>query len=115
MLTRRDVSIGKCYIKDKAQIAREVIAVTHHRKVVYNVYDLRTGKLLSMPHQICPRNQMIRWADREATPEEYAKLERDETMAIFESKQKESRSDDRLIETTRARSITGIRYLTPTG
>jgi hypothetical protein len=115
MLTRRDVSIGKCYIKDKAQIAREVIAVTHHRKVVYNVYNLRTGKLLSMPHQICPRNQMIRWADREATPEEYAKLERDEAVAIFESKQNQSRMDDALIETTRSQSLTEIRHLTPAG
>ena len=115
MLTRRDVGIGKCYIKDKAQTAREVIAVIPHRKVVYNAYDLQTGKLIHTPHQICPRNQMIRWADREATPEEYAMLERNGAAAVFESEQNESRRKNAVNETTKARSWTGIRRFTPVG
>ena len=89
MLNRRDVNVGKWYVKDKTRIAREVIALVSRRKVVYNAYDLRTGKLVRTPHQICPSKQLVRWADREARPEEFAKIKHDESLAIFGSEEGE--------------------------
>ena len=115
MLDRRNISVGKFYVKDKTRIVREVIALIRQRKVVYNAYDLRSGNLLRTPHQICPKKQLARWADREAEPEEFAKLKRDEAMALFEVEDGETKMDDVSIEATKARSMTESRHLTPSG
>jgi hypothetical protein len=113
MLTRREVGVGKCYVKDNAQIAREVIAEVPHRKVVYNAYDLRTGRLLHTPHQICSRNQLIRWADREATHEESAKLLRNEAMDIFVRDENKIYSGNPVIEKRKSKLMTEVRTVTP--
>lgn len=115
MLTRREVGIGKCYVKDNANVAREVIAELYHRRVVYNSYDLQTGKLLRTPQQICSRKQLIQWADREATAEESAKLLRDEAKDIFVSERNKRKPRDFEIESRRSRSLTESRQLIPPG
>lgn len=115
MLTRREVSIGKCYVKDKTNIVREVIAQRYHRKVVYNAYNMQTGKLLRAPHQICSVKQLIRWADREATAEESAKLIRDEAKDIFIDEQHVMQMKDPQVESGKSKSLTEARYLTPPG
>lgn len=115
MLARREVRIGKCYVKDNTRTVREVIAQLYHRKVVYNAYDLRTGKLFRTPHQICSVKQLIRWADREATLEESAKLKRDEDKDLFVDGQEGKRMGERLIGQGHSRSLTEARYLRPAG
>lgn len=115
MLARREVCIGKCYVKDNAHTAREVIARLYRQKVMYNAYDLRTGKLFRAPHQICSVKQLIRWADREATADESAYLIRDEAKDIFIDKQNIMRMDDPPIESSKSRLLTEARYLTPPG
>lgn len=115
MLARREVRIGKCYVKDNKHIVREVIAQRYHRKVVYNAYDMQTGKLLRAPHQICSVKQLIRWADREATTEESANLIRDEAKDIFIDKQQILQMEDPPIESSKSKSLTEAQYLTPPG
>ena len=109
MLTRREVGIGKCFVKDGTQIVREVIAELRHRKVVYYTYDLKTGRLLSKQHQICSRKQLIHWSDREATCEEAARLQRDEAMDIFAMGDNLIYMDDIMVETRKSRSMAEIR------
>lgn len=115
MFNKRDVNVGKFYVKDRTHIVREVIALIRHRKVVYNAYDLKTGRLLCTPHQICPRNQLVRWADREARPDESAKLKRDEAMAIFETEEGQTGIDDIPNEARKAYTMTELRHHTPSG
>lgn len=83
MLARRDVRMGICYVHEKARHIREVLEITREQKVVYNVFDMLTGNLLRTPHRICHKSQMIRWADREATPEECSGLKRIEANTIY--------------------------------
>jgi hypothetical protein len=111
MLSRREVGIGKCYVKDNAHVAREVIAELYHRKVVYNTYDLLTGKLMCA-QQICSRKQLIRWADREATREESAKLIRDEVTEIFAAGEKEIPRKYPVVESRNSHSTMAVRNLT---
>jgi len=115
MLARREVRIGKCYVKDNKRIVREVIAERYHRKVVYNAYNMQTGRLLRAPHQICSVKQLIRWADREATAEESANLIRDEAKDIFIDKRHIMQMEDPPIESSRSKSLTEAQYLTPPG
>ena len=115
MLARRDVRIGKCYVKDNTRTVREVVAELYHRRVVYNAYDLQTGRLLRAPLQICSVKQLIHWADREATTDDAAKLMRDEARSIFINDQNEMQIEDPLLESGRSRSLTEARYLTPPG
>ena len=113
MLARREVRIGKCYVKENTHTAREIIARLYRQKVMYNAYDLRTGKLFRAPHQICSVKQLIRWADREATPDESVLLIRDEVEDIFINKQNVMRMDDPPIESSKSRLLTETRFLTP--
>ncbi|NJC94729.1 MAG: hypothetical protein C3F07_14510 [Anaerolineales bacterium] len=115
MLNRRDVSVGKYYVNDRDHTVREVITVMHHNKVVYNAYDLRSGNLLRAPAQICHKARMIRWADREARPEEVAKLKRDEATAVFEHGEQGFKIEDVIPETNKAHAQTELRNLTPSG
>lgn len=115
MLNRRDISIGKCYVRERTRVAREVIAVMRHRKVVYNAYDLQSGNLLRRPHQICPKNQLLRWADREAKPEEFAKLKRDDALAIFDAEQHTSKKDEMPGDALADYALADVRHLTLNG
>lgn len=115
MLTRRDVSIGKCYVKENEEIGREVVDVVNRQIVKYNTYDLRTGRLLRQPHQTCLKSQLIRWADREATDEEYARLQLNEAQEIFSTKENEIQPDQNTSEIIKSQLLTEIRHLTPHG
>ncbi|HEY2982335.1 MAG TPA: hypothetical protein VGJ22_14210 [Anaerolineales bacterium] len=72
-----------CFVNSGQQTAREILDVDHEI-VSYNAYDLNSGKLCGAPLQRAPKGQLIRWADREATEEEAARLQRKEVAAVFE-------------------------------
>ena len=82
MLARRETAVGKCYVSDSEGLVREVLRVDRDR-VTYNTYDLDGGKLHGAPQGVVRRQQMIHWADREATDEETAMLQRHELQALF--------------------------------
>jgi hypothetical protein len=113
MLPRREISIGKCYVKEKTHTIREVVDVMDRKKVLYNAYDLQTGKLLRAPLQVCLKKQMIRWADREATPEEYSNMQREEAMEIYKTGANASEPVMFTAEVIKAQSLTEARNLTP--
>ncbi|HEX2696651.1 MAG TPA: hypothetical protein VHM28_03020 [Anaerolineales bacterium] len=85
MLKRQDVTVGKCFVNERTQIAREVIAEIGRDKVRYNAFDLRTGNLAPEPVQVCFKGQIAYWADREAMPEEIQILHPFDPTAWFEN------------------------------
>jgi hypothetical protein len=89
MLPRREITLGKCYINEKRDTAREVLRVDH-RKVRYNTYDLATGKLCGSPHE-CRTSEFVHWASREATEEETFHLLYEEMEALFRRDERSSR------------------------
>lgn len=84
MLTRRDIAVGKCYVKERTRMAREVIEEVDRHKVKYNAFDLSTGHLLGLPFQVCFKSQIAYWADREAKPAEIARLHPYQPASRFE-------------------------------
>lgn len=74
MISKYDVTAGKCYINEKKGIAREVVEEIDRHKVKFNAFNLATGQLVPKPFQICFKSQMVYWADREATPDEIAAI-----------------------------------------
>jgi hypothetical protein len=82
MLARRAIEAGKCYVNEERQRTREVLKVDH-QTIHFCTYDLETGKLHGSPGRQCTRDEIIRWADREATAVETASLHREEYEALF--------------------------------
>lgn len=115
MLTRREISVGKFYVNESKQAAREVVEVTDRKWIKFNAYSLKTGRLTHGPHQICERDEMIHWADREATPEECAMLEQDQANNIFISPENENVVDHATYELIKAQTLEEFRNHTPHG
>lgn len=87
MLARRAIEVGKFYVNEERQRTREVLKVDH-QTVHFSTYDLETGKLYGAPGRKCTRDEIIHWADREATTFEADSLHREEYEALY-------RRDDR--------------------
>lgn len=115
MLTRREVAVGKFYINDNKQAVREVVEVIDRRWVKFNAYSLTSGRLTRGPHQMCAHDQMIHWADREATPEECATLEHEQANEIFVSADSENADTDMVHDVMKAQTLAEIRHHTPPG
>lgn len=115
MLKRREVSAGKIYVNEEKQIARDVVEVVNPGQVKFNEYNLRNGRLMRGLHQVCRRDQMIRWADREATPQERTSLESDKATDIFVTAENEALPTEEVHETVKAQMLTETRHHTPTG
>jgi len=82
MLASRAIEVGKCYVNEERQRAREVLKVDH-QNVHFSTYDLETGKLYRAPGRQCTRDEIIHWADREATAAEEESLHREEYEALY--------------------------------
>jgi hypothetical protein len=82
MLTRRAVEVGRYYVNEERQRAREVLLVDH-QTVHFNTYDLETGNLYGTPSRQCTRDEIIHWADREATVAETGSLHREEFDSLY--------------------------------
>ena len=84
MLASRQIEVGKCYINENIHSAREVHRVDR-QNVVFSDYDLQTGKLCGSPNKHCSKEEIIHWADREATRAEARSLKREELEALFKA------------------------------
>ena len=84
MLNTQNIAVGRSYVNERAHIAREVVEEIDHRKIKYNAFDLTDGSLLPEVQQICRKNALAIWADREANPEEIAKIHPFEKTSWFE-------------------------------
>ena len=82
MLASRQIEMGKCYVNNEGQSARQVLNVDCDT-VSFCTYDLKTGRLFSAPHEKCTKDEIIHWADREATRGESNSLDRQELDALF--------------------------------
>ena len=58
----------------EARTVREVVEEIDGRRIKFNAFDLDTGKLLPAPNQVGHKNQLMRWADREARRHEIARV-----------------------------------------
>ncbi len=85
MLQRRELVVGKGYVNEASNLLREVNAVIDQWTIRYTNYSLATGKLFKSPYLFGKKHQIIRWADREATSEEMACLQRSENEALFKT------------------------------
>jgi hypothetical protein len=74
MLKDKKIIVGKSYVNEDTGTVREVVEEMDGRHIKFNAFDLDTGKLLPAPNQVCHKNQLARWADREARPHEIAKV-----------------------------------------
>jgi hypothetical protein len=84
MLNKNNILVGRSYVNKGARIAREVVEELDGRKVKYNAFDLAAGRPTPVVSQICRKSELARWADREANPEELAKIHPFEQLPWFE-------------------------------
>lgn len=84
VLNKQDISVGRSYVNEDADIAREVVEEIDDRKIKYNAFDLTGGSLLPELQQVCRKSDLAHWADREANPEEIAKIHPFEQGSWFE-------------------------------
>ena len=72
-ISAEEVKPGKCFVK--SHLVREIIQEEAHG-VTYYQYVLETGEPMFDLRRTCSKNAFRAWADREATPEELARLKR---------------------------------------
>jgi hypothetical protein len=84
-MRKQNIAVGRSYVNERAQIAREVVEEVDQRKIKYNAFDLKDGKGISSVKQICRKSALALWADREATPEEIAKMHPFDHLPWFEA------------------------------
>ncbi len=82
MLASRQIETGKCYVNDKGKSARQVLKVDGDN-IKFCTYDLKTGKLRGAPNEKCTKDEIIHWADREASNHEASSLDRHELEALY--------------------------------
>ena len=72
MLPKQAVKVGKCYVNKRGKVAREVLEADEDI-VKFYTHHLDTGNSCGSPSE-CMRQDFLRWADREATSAELARL-----------------------------------------
>jgi len=71
----QNITIGSCYVSERKNLLREVVGETRIGGIHWRSYYLGSGTPTG-DSAACSQTQMLKWADREATPEEVAKLDR---------------------------------------
>ena len=93
-------------------MAREVVEEVGNHKVKYNAFELATGRLVPAPFQTCFRGELAYWADREASPEEVAKLHPFEPAPWFEDVPLDDLKSAGL-ELTKSKMLQAVEHNTP--
>jgi len=70
----QDVQVGKLFVKDWT--VREITADFGY-EVRYRSYDLNSGAPVPDRPGLCSREHITRWAQRECTPKEAARMQRE--------------------------------------
>ena len=73
MLQGQKVSVGKFYVNNARNIAREVLEIKNNAVIFIN-YHMDTGASAGNPSE-CLKQHFTHWADREATPNELTNLQ----------------------------------------
>jgi len=66
---------GGFYVNESKDLVREITHENWDGNVHWRSYELRSGRPMG-DSLICASGRIIQWADREATPEEAARMER---------------------------------------
>jgi hypothetical protein len=74
------VRVGGLYVSEQKSLVREVTHVDGDGIAHWKSYDLKTGESTGDFSQ-CSLGRIVQWAEREATPDEAARLERSEFNA----------------------------------
>jgi len=77
----QDVRVGKLFVKDWG--VREITADFGY-EVRYRSYDLNSGEPFPGRPGLCSREHITRWAQRECTPKEAARMQREKGRDIEE-------------------------------
>ena len=70
------IQVGRCFVSEKKWLIREITGETADGMVHWRSYALSDGRSTG-DSLLCSKDHIRRWADREATEEEKATLERD--------------------------------------
>jgi hypothetical protein len=84
-MRKQNIAVGKSYVNEREQIARQVVEEIDQRKVKYNAFGLKDGRLTPAVGQICRKSDLAHWADREANLDEIAKMHPFEQLPWFEA------------------------------
>jgi hypothetical protein len=103
------VQVGGFYVNESKGLVHEITQQAADGRVYWRSYELRTGKAMG-DSLVCSPERIIQWADREATPEEEARMDRgdawtkqiERTMAWVDRVLKEV-PDEHLFEEVRRR------------
>ena len=71
------VRTGNFFVNDKKHLVREITGERLDGNVYWRSYDLDDGRATG-DSLICSVGHILRWANREATPEEVARMQRDD-------------------------------------
>jgi hypothetical protein len=74
------VQVGGFYVNEKEKLAREVTHEQGDGNVLWRSYDLPSGRSTG-DSMMCSLGQIVQWADREATAEEVARMNRESAEA----------------------------------
>jgi hypothetical protein len=70
---RTEIRVGSFYVNEKKRLVREITGEAANGMVHWRSYWLDDGRSTG-DSLMCSKDHMMRWADREATAEEEAKL-----------------------------------------
>ncbi len=73
-MLKEEIVVGKSYVNEGACVIREVVEEVDRHRVKYQAFELDSGRLLPARHRECTKGELRRWADREARPNEAARL-----------------------------------------
>ena len=73
-MQKEQIVVGRSYVNEEACIVREVVEEINEHEVKLNAFDLSTGKLIATRHRVWNKTQLARWADREASAPEAARV-----------------------------------------
>ena len=71
-MLKQQIVVGKAYVNEDACMIREVIEEVDEHRVRFNSFELVSGRLAPTRHQVCEKQQLARWAHREASEPERA-------------------------------------------
>jgi len=69
------VRVGRFYVNERKYLVREITDEQGDGNVHWRSYELQSGRPTG-DSLLCSPGRILQWADREATPEEAARMER---------------------------------------
>ncbi len=78
MLPSQEVAVGKFYVNQTRNVARQVVEIRNNAIIFIN-YHLNTGASTGTPSE-CMKQHFTLWADREASQSELTRLKKKSQM-----------------------------------